>query len=429
MKIYFFNTRQMKLGAFIKSQSLFFFFLVFSMFGYAQAPTIMLLSPDSTYKDRDGLIQMSAEAMLGSNVLDNLFIKKSLLGGHLENSHLNSLNGNLHQQNRAGFIGSGGLQFLNFRDTLFNHPHWGLRVDVNTNYHASANFSRDLFTTVYRGNASFRNDTAVIAPIDYQYQSWQKFGLGIFNKHNLSSITLSLVEGQSFQSLQVSEASLYTSQLGDSIIVNYRGDYVRSDSSKFGWANGSGLGAALDLDYNLPLADNLGFISVSLHDIGFVVWNKMSQKFSFDSLSTWTGVQVSDVFQLTTDTLDLPNLRDSLHFTSSKKSFVSPLPASIHLRYCRYFTSRDFYEAGLSMWPGKAALPLVYAGLSHFVGKHFVFSERISFGGYGRFGVGVEMQWMPCSAWIIRGGTRNIGGFTMGSSHGIDGYLSIAKTF
>ncbi len=81
------------------------------------------------------------------------------------------------------------------------------------------------------------------------------------------------------------------------------------------------------------------------------------------------------------------------------------------------------------MWPNSSAVPLVYGGFSHFIGSHFMVSERMSFGGYSRFGVGAEAQWMPCSAWLVRLGTNHIGGFTMNSAHGRDLYFTLAKTF
>lgn len=403
--------------------------IVSSVKSDAQVSEMYLLSADSSYKRGDGLFQISADGMIGSNVLDNMFMKKSILGGNLENQHLNQLSDEMKDQNRAGFIVTAGLEFLNFRDTLFKHPQWGLRVGINSNYHGAVSFSRDLFKTIYRGNTQFANDSAVLGPLNFQYQAWQKFGVGIFNKHNLSSVTLSLVEGQSYQSLILTEAGLYTSPNGDSLAVNYSGDYLRSDTTKSGWANGSGLGAAIDLEYNLPLADQNGFISISLHDFGFVAWNNLSEKFTFDSLSTWTGAQVKDVFKLSTDTLDLPSFRDSMHYSVQQKRIVSPLPASVHLRYCRVFNKQDYYEAGMSMWPNRAAVPLVYAGLGHFIGQHFLFSERVSFGGYGRFGIGAEVQWMPRGAWLLRLGTRHLEGFTMGSAHSRDLYFTAAKTF
>ncbi len=405
------------------------FFLVIGQQLAAQIPLMYLLSADSAYKQSNGFMQISGDGLMGSNALDNSFFKKSIFGGHLENGHLDKLQSVMKDQNRAGFIASVSLEIYNMRDTIFNRPQWGIRAGFSTNYHGAMSFSKDLYSVIYRGNAAFMNDTAMLGPLNYQFQAWQKMGFGIFNKHNLSSLTLSLVEGQKLQSLIVSEAGLYTSMNGDSLALSYRGDLLRSDRARSGLANGSGIGAALDLDYNLPLEEHNGVISISLRDFGFVAWNRMSEKITYDSITSWTGVNVHDVFQMTSDSLDLPGLKDSLNYSTQFKRVLMPLPASVHLRYSRFFSAKNFYEAGISIWPNKAAVPLVYAGLSHFISEHFLLSEKVSFGGYGRFGIGAEVQWMPRGAWLFRVGTRHIGGFTMGSARSVDAYFSLAKIF
>jgi len=395
----------------------------------AQTPSILLLTSDSSYRQSSALVQVNGSGMLGSNSLDNHFFKKSILGGHLEADHLNKLYDEMNTLNRAGFNVNGGLDLYNFLDTIFKRPDWGLRAGFSTNYHAFLRFNRDLYKTIYMGNKSFADQTVELGPLAAGYQSWQKFGVGIFNKKTWSSLSLSLVAGQQYQSLIVNDAALYTSATGDSLSLSYQGDYLRSDSLRKGFANGSGLGLALDFDFNLPMQDQKGVISISIRDIGFIAWNKQSQRFNFDSLTTWTGVEVNNLFQLDTDTLDLPNLKDTLNFTRKNERFAATLPASVHMRYSRFFATKHLYEAGISIWPNRAAVPMVYAGASHFISDHFLISERISYGGYGKFGVGVEAQWMPYGSWLIRVGTNNAEGFISKNTYSTSAYFTLGKFF
>jgi hypothetical protein len=408
---------------------LFSVFSALPLFTAAQVPSILLATSDTTYRKKDALMMLDAGGAVGSNALDNLFLKKTIYGGHIERSHINGIYDRMVDQNRAGFYGQAAMELYNFRDTLFGKPQWGLSASFNTNYHAGLSFSRNFFNTVFSGNKQYAGDSVSLGPFSAQFQAWQKLGLGIFNKHTLSGITVSLVEGQAYHSMIFTEADLYTSSIGDSLALNYNGEYMRSDTTRRGWANGSGTGIAVDFDYNVPLSGKRGYISISLRDIGFVIWNDQSQKLSFDSTSSWKGVTLDDVFSLATDTVDLPGLTDSVHYVLDQKRFVASLPASIHVRMLRFFNDRNFYEAGLSIWPSRAALPMIYGGLSHFVGDHFIFSERISFGGFGRFGIGAEMQWMPAGTWLIRCGSSNLAGFTMGSARGRDIYFTIGKSF
>jgi len=396
---------------------------------WAQTPTILLLSADSSYRQSSSMIQVNANGLVGSNSLNIGFLKKSFFGGHLEDTHLDKLYQNMKSQNRAGFLANGGIELYNFSDTLFGKPNWGMRAGFSTNYNGFLSFNRDLFKTIYRGNKSFADETTQLGPIIGGYQAWQKFGAGIFHKKNWSSATLSLVAGQQYQSLIASSASLYTSLNGDSLSLAYAGDYMRSDSSKKGFANGSGLGLAIDLNYNLPLADNKGVISIAVYDLGFIAWNKASQRFRYDSLTSWTGIQADNLFDLGTDSLGLPKLRDTLNFEKQNKAMTTALPISMHMRYSRFINKSNLYEFGISIWPNRAAVPFLYAGASQFIGERFMLSERISYGGYGKFGIGVEAQWMPLSSWLLRLGSNNIEGLITKEAYAMSGYFSIGKFF
>jgi hypothetical protein len=395
----------------------------------AQLPSILLTTADTSIRQKDALIMFDAGGSVGSNTLDNLFSRKMVFGGHIESHHIDNIHGRMQDQNRAGFYGHAALELYNFRDTLLGRSDWGLTASFNTNYHSGLSFSKNFFNTVFRGNRQYAGDTVSLGPMALQFQAWQKLGLGIFNKKTMSGITLSLVEGQAYHSMIFTGADLYTSSSGDTLSLTYNGEYMRSDTLRKGWANGSGTGVAIDFDYNIPLTDHRGVISISLRDIGFVVWNSQTERMRFDSTTIWNGLTLDDVFSFATDSVEFPGLSDSIYYTSEKGNFVAALPASIHVRMMRFINKMNFYEAGLSIWPSRAALPLVYAGLSHFVGEHFVFSERISFGGFGRFGIGAEMQWMPAGTWLFRCGSSNLAGFTMGSARGRDLYFTIGKVF
>lgn len=395
----------------------------------AQTPSILLFSSDSSYRQSSSMIQLHGNGLIGSNALDNNFFKKSILGGHLDEAHLEDIYGEMKTRNRAGFLANGGINFYNFTDTVLNKPHWGLRAGISTNYHANVSFHQNLFKTIYLGNKSFAGQTATLGPLNANYQAWQKFSVGVFNKKTWSALSLSLVAGQQYQSLDVNHAALFTSQTGDSLSLSYSGQYLRSDSLKKSFANGSGLGLAIDFEINLPLQDNKSIISISVQDVGFIAWNKRSQQFNFDSLTTWTGLEVGNLFNLTTDTLDFPNLKDSLHHERKNTSFVAPLPASVHLRYGRYFAEKHLYEIGISIWSNRTALPMVYAGASQFLTKQFMLSERISYGGYGRLGIGIEAQWMPYNTWLIRAGTNHIEGFISKNTYSTSAYFTLAKFF
>jgi hypothetical protein len=186
---------------------------------------------------------------------------------------------------------------------------------------------------------------------------------------------------------------------------------------------------ALDFDYNLPLQNDMGMISLAVRDLGFVKWNGMSEKYALNHTAVWTGWDANPWLNNHDDSLANLNFEDSIVTNRKQASFVAPLPLGVHLRYMKRFGKNNYYEAGWSIWPNRAAVPQVYAGVSHSFNNHLMVSGRASLGGYTRWGVGAEVQWLPCGTWIFRAGTHAIGGLLFNAAHGRDGYITIGRSF
>jgi hypothetical protein len=406
-----------------------FAFLLIAIYTKAQMPSLLLMSNDTLWKGKSMMALLNGDASIASNALDVDFMRKSLLGGHIEREHIDDLLKNMPEESRVGYAVNVQMELLNFRDTLFGKPNLGMRAALSTHYHGFLGFGPEAFETIYRGNATDAGMRTELGPLSLQSQSWQKFGFGIFNKTTLSGITLSLVEGQSFRSLNVEGASLYTSSLGDSLSVQLVGDYFRSDTTRNGWANGSGIGACIDFDYNLPLKDESGFVSLTVRNLGFAVWNDRSERYLVDTRLDWEGLYVNDWLSGEEDSLAMPQWGDSLNQGRTQLSVVQPLPVSIQMRYLRKWKGSHFWETGFSFSPNRAAVPLVYAGLSHAIGSGFWISERLSYGGYGGIALGFEVQWLSKHSWFLRAGSAQVEGWLLPMSGGRSAYFNVGKNF
>jgi len=408
----------------------FFFLIVFlGLRLNAQTPTLLLMSDDSLWKSKSMMAFLGGDGAIASNAVDVEFMRKSLLGGYIERNHIDGLLNNMPDYSRAGYAANAELELYNFRDTLFGKPSLGLRAAVSTNYDGYIGFQPNAFEVVYRGNDNDPAETVNLGPLSTQSQAWQKFGFGLFNKKTLSSITLSLVEGQSFQSLQVDDARLFTSSLGDSLHLNLAGNYLRSDTTRNGWANGSGIGACIDLDYNMPLKNEEGVVSLSIRNLGFVAWNDYSEQYELDTDLNWEGIDVSSWLDADSDSLALPEWSDSLNAKRVQSTLWKPLPASIQLRYLRKWKGKHFWETGVSFSPNRASVPQVYAGLSHALGGGLWISERVSYGGYGGFAVGVDVQWLSKSSWFVKLGAVQAEGYILPMSGGRSFNFRLGKNF
>lgn len=390
----------------------------------AQVPTQLLLTRDSSFKQSFAWMMAEGEGGLGSPLLDRSFYSKMILGGHIEDEHTSKLLGNMREVNRAGMNARGRLSFYSMSDSLFGRTDWGLQVAVTSSWYAHAGFSSGLFETLFKGNGNRLGDTLFLGPFSGQYQSWQKFGVGLFNKSSFSGGVLSLVTGQDYRRMELRNAGLYTSPLADSLVLYYAGDFVRSDTANRGWGAGNGLGLALDLEYNRPLASGDGFISISLRDFGWVAWNRATQSMRFDSTTVWRGYTTEQLFG--EDGLPSYNWQDSLGAKVSEGVRWKMLPFTVQVRMMKYFSARSLMDFSVSLQPGHFAVPLIQAGVSHFITDRMLITGRLGAGGLGRYSLGAEWQWMPGGRWYIRAGVHNAAGWFSPNARSTDAFAGLA---
>jgi hypothetical protein len=396
---------------------------------YAQVPSSLLLMTDTTWKSKSMMAFVGGDAGIASNAVDVFFLEKSILGGHIHRDYINELLEDMPQRSRIGYDVNSQLELLNFRDTLLGNPNLGLKAAFSTNYHGFVSFQPSAFETIYIGNSSMRSQSTELGPLYFQSQAWQKVGFGLFNKNTLSGLTLSLVEGQSYRDLQIESATLYTSEMADTLRLNVDGMYSRSDTTRSGWANGSGIGACIDFDYNLLLDNGKRVVSFSARNLGFVVWNNEAETYTINSSTDWRGLDVTNWLNGTTDSLSMPNWGDSLKVKRNQSSMLKPLPATFHLRYLHKWKENRYWETGFVYTPNQAAVPMVYLGLTHQIGKNFWLSERANYGGYRAFSIGAEVQWMSAKSWFIRAGSSQLDGWMLPVAGGRNAYLNVGKNF
>jgi len=398
-------------------------------FAKAQTPSLLLLSTDTAWNRKGMMILAEGDAGISTNALNIDFLQKSILGGHLERDELKDLYDRLPTRSKIGYAAHSDVTFMNFADTLFGNPNLGIRANLSLNYEGFCGFHPRAFGLVYLGNGEFNPGRVDLGEFIYRNQAWQKIGFGLFNKSTLTGFTLSLVAGQSFQSLTLNEAQFYTSPAGDSLTLSVDGSYMRSDANRRGLANGSGLGACLDFDWNVTLADKSALMSFSARNLGFVVWNRKTETRALISDFQWNGLDVTNWLSGATDTLQLPSWVDTVQAPGTRKETFKLLPASFYFRYMKRITKSSYVESGFSYFPNRVALPMAYAGLTHMLNAQFSLGERISYGGYGNFAVGVEIQWLSRNSWFVRAGSPQLEGWLLPSARGRNVFINVGKSF
>jgi hypothetical protein len=376
-------------------------------------------------KDTRQLFHVSADASWASNSLNNEWLSEMVIGGEIGNVQKNSLYRSMSEYNRIGGNIAGDIQVYSFIDSVFGSQQWGLTAGVSRVSVANLYFNRDLFDLTFFGNARSQGDTMELGKMYGQIQTFQKLGIGIFNKENLSAVRLSYVSGIDYANMKVDRADWYTAPNTSITTLDYDMTYEMADTTKSGAFTARGQGFCIDADLNIPMKMDGGFFAISVRNIGYTYWRN-SIEYSGDSTFVWNGLEVNEILDVDAESVRLPQWQDTLGLKSERVSKWRALPGSIHFRMLKKLNNKSSYEAGILLQPNYAALPLVSLGYNHFVGRGLLLSERVSFGGYGRLAVGVEMQYLIADKVFIRLGTQHLWGVVSSQSRGANLFTGIS---
>jgi hypothetical protein len=400
-----------------------FFLVLFVNNTISQTSSYWLLKgvPENTKQ----ILHIGGEASWGSNSLNNEWLSEMTLGGHIGRDQKNRLFQNMEDYNRVGGSLMGELNVYSFVDSVFGSQQWGLTGGVS---HVSATnlyFGKDFFDLVYFGNSRTAGDTLDFGKMYGQFQSFQKFGIGIFNKENLSAIRLSYVSGINYLNIEVDRALWFTAPVTGITSLDYDATYEQADTTKSGAFTSRGQGFCIDADINIPMKKDQGFFAISVRNIGYTYWQN-SVNYTADSVFTWDGIEVDDILNVSADSLGLPSWQDTLGIVGQRVSKWRALPGSIQFRMIKKINSKSSYEAGIVLQPNYAALPLVSLGYNHFVAKGLMLTERINFGGYGRLALGLEMQYLMSDKLFLRAGTQHLWGVMSSQARGSNAFIGFS---
>ena len=409
-----------------RTLALIFMSWMFTFGASAQTSSLWLLNQDTTWRDNYLMFSLSGSGDWGSNVLNRSWMNTMVSGGHLSSVTNRNFVDRMEDINRFGANANASIDVFSFNDSLFGKENLGLKVGVSSVYSLSTGFVKDLFELTFLGNSQMLGDTVDLGPFYGDFQVFQKYGVGVFDKRNLSFIQLSYVGGQDMQQVRIDRAKMFTSASGEQIDLEYTGEYIVADTSKNGFGQGKGLGLCIDGDFNLPLENNKGIVSLSVRNLGFVKWSSLTDNYIVDSSFVWTGVNVDDIIALSEDGLQMPSLKDTLGIVGVKKEKVLPLPTSFHFRMLRKLNGRKSYEAGLMVMPSRTSLPFIYGGFNHYVAPGLLLTERVTFGGFGNLNIGLEAQWLLNNRLYLRAGTNQLLGFLSPNSRGMNGFFGLS---
>jgi hypothetical protein len=368
-------------------------FLLVSGISFSQEPIMVF---EDTVNDQN-LIRITAFDYYSSNRLDNEFMDKFLFGGEIT-AELKDRNSNrMRLMNAIGGEAEHSISSYSPDINLFKQEDWGLKLTFSDNHYASANLTQDLFNTAFYGNANYIGDTMDFTFSSVQYQHYQKFGVGFYHQHNMSSVTLNYIAGSRTFRGSLSDSYMVSQADMDTVSFYLNGEGFMTDRFFPYWAF-QGSGFAVDIDYNFIFqgkSKNRQIINFKMNNLGMIFWNKNTKNYLVTTDATYSGLDVQDLINQDTAMDNSIDWRDTLNLNESSGVQADVLPMELVVQK---LADHGIDQKWQAIFGFKAILvpnyfPYLYAGAYYKTSEQLSMSSRVSYGGFAGFRWGYNLNY------------------------------------
>lgn len=392
------------------------------------------------FNDSVPRLNISIQGMFdyGSNVATNQFLNKFILGGNISRENKDDFYNNLSSNNTIGGDFNLKVQAEIPIDTFLRKTNFSFLIGVEHNEHFDGKFSKDLTKLIFDGNKQFEGKFANIGGTNFNYISYQQLNFGFLNYKQSNGraakegAIFSIIKAQEHQAIVVPEGSLFTEKLGNELVLDLNYIYNSSDTAQKGLSAFNGFGIATDLftEFNLK---NGGKISLQVDDLGFIQWSKKSIQIEADTIFTYNGVEIDNIFDLN-DSLISSFSRDSLlDYISTKKGkggYAIALPTAISINYHHTFSEKVAAVFGLRHRILANYFPLLYANIQYQINPKLIVQGNVIYGGYGKLNAGLTIAKQIKNNFQIIVGTNHLGVYILPSAtYSNNGFLGLKVYF
>lgn len=378
-------------------------------FMYAQELTPVF---EDTVNDKN-IIRISSYNSYSSNKLNNEFMDKFLFGGSITTEMKDKISGKLGGRNVMGGEFEQRIDSYTPGINLFGKESYGLKLSFSDNNYVSAGFSQDLFNTAMYGNANYIGDTMNFSFSGFQYLHYQKFGVGFYHQHNLSSIQVNYVAGSRTASAYIHDASMLSRSDLDTIDIYAQGEGFQTSSFFPYWAF-QGSGFSVDIDYNFIFegkVKNRQIINFKINNLGLIFWNKNSSNYVINTDGVYTGFDVRDFLNQDTSA-NTVEWMDTLGITETQGSKIDVLPLELVVQKLPDHGIDQKLQVifGLKTIMVPEYFPYLFAGAYYKASEQFSLSTRLSYGGFAGLRWGLNLNyWVKDKMYFALGSYDLIG--------------------
>ncbi len=382
-------------------------------------------------------LTLQSEASFNSNGINNDYINQFYNGNYLSTDlKTQNLNRLKEQKNLIGYNWVTQLR-INIPSRKKGISYYA--AFENHNY-GELCFDKNLFQLVFFGNKDLAGQNAYLDKQYFTLMNFQQIKAGViktwFGKAKVNVLTagLGINNGQSLLSYSIPKGNFFTHSNAEYLALDLQMNMQRSDtlSSKFGAENG--LGMCLDMSFFHR--DAHSSFEIKMENLGFISWNKHSQQFKKDTLITFDGIDIANIFDLNTETISVfsgDSLKDEFVYSDKTSRFTRMIPMKGSINYTRYLL-QDRLSLSLSLinYHFLHFNPLIRFEPTyriHVKRSLVCISPNIEYGGYGRLNYGLGLSASINSKFFFELRTDYLNGFLdVKRSAGLGAYVSIIKT-
>ncbi|MGE0562507.1 MAG: DUF5723 family protein [Flavobacteriales bacterium] len=374
----------------------------------------------------------------GSNFANNSFLNHFIYGGEIDKDDKSSVYKNLNENNTVGGDVNLAIQAEIPFDTLFKRTNLSLVFGLEHTEHFDAKLSNDLVKLIFDGNKQFAGSYANIGNTNFNYFNYQQINFGLINyKRNndkpiKEGVIFSIIKAQEHQAITIPSGSFFTEKYGNELIFDLNYIYNGSDTTKTGILAFNGIGISTDFftEFNIK---NGGKIKLNIDDLGFIQWSKKSIQIEADSVISFDGVEIDNIFDIN-DSLISSFSRDSLlEYISSKKGtggYAIALPTTFNISYLHTFSQKLSMNVGIRYKILSNYFPLIYSNIQYGFSKSFVAQGNLLYGGYGKFNIGITLAKQFKEKYQIIIGTNHLGAYVVPAlTYSNNGFLGLKMYF
>lgn len=377
-------------------------------------------------------IEFSGNYSLNSTVLNYNFLNGIYTGQFIDSDLKNSVQNKLGAYNLMGAeMNASALYFHSIAPRTSFFAGVGYDIDLGIQ------FTDDLFNIIFYGNKEYAGKTADLQGTQVKFMQSQSLQFGftkdwtdtLLLSHRMQ-LGLSLIKGENLYDITVNSGNIFTQQTGEYIDITMKGDMYQSDTNNTGFDAFNGLGAGLNLKYEVK-KDSSYRILFEARNLGFMRWNNNTIHNSMDTTIRFEGIVIDNIFAIQDSTFNNINAQsiagDGLK--ARKESHWMLLPITLHANYRQYLGAKNYLEGDITYKNWGTYIPKLMVAYGRKFNKCLSADINAGYGGYGTYHLGLNFN-ADCKYFQLRAGASDLLGFIAPKEFSNQGvYLMAAYLF